>query len=99
MPRVIELSEAALADFDNIYDSISKHNPRAAAKTLRALDAAIQHLPDQPHMGRAYQHGRHRLRLLTHRDYPVFYRERPGVIELVRTPHGMQNIPDILDEI
>lgn len=99
MPRVIELSEAALADFDHIYDSISKHHPRAAAKTLRALDAAIQHLSDQPHMGRAYQHGRHRLRLLTHRDYLVFYRERPGVIELVRILHGMQNIPDILDEI
>lgn len=69
MPRVIELSKAALADFDHIYDSISKHNPRAAAKTLRALDAAIQHLSDQSHMGRAYQHGRHRLRLLTHGEW------------------------------
>jgi plasmid stabilization system protein ParE len=99
MPAVIEISGAAIADFDHIYDSISKHNPQAAAKTLRDLDAAIQHLSDQPNMGRAYRHGRHRLRLLTHGDYLVFYRTRPGVTELVRILHGRQNIPDILDEL
>jgi plasmid stabilization system protein ParE len=29
----------------------------------------------------------------------VFYRERPGVIEIVRVIHGRRNIPDILDEL
>jgi plasmid stabilization system protein ParE len=37
--------------------------------------------------------------LLTHGDYLVFYRERPGVIEIVRVIHGRRNIPDILDEL
>jgi plasmid stabilization system protein ParE len=38
------------------------------------------------------------LALLTHDDYLVFYRERPGVIGIVRVIHGRRNIPDILDE-
>jgi plasmid stabilization system protein ParE len=40
-----------------------------------------------------------RLKLLTHNDYRVFYRERPGVIEIVRVIHGRRNVPDILDEL
>jgi plasmid stabilization system protein ParE len=38
MPRRIELSRAALADFDAIYDYIARDNPRPAAEVLRALD-------------------------------------------------------------
>lgn len=99
MPRVLTLSEAALADFDHIYDFIARHNPRAAAGVLRKLDTAIQHLADQPRMGKAYKHGRHKMRVLVHVDYLVFYRERPGEVEIVRVLNGRQNIPDILDEI
>ena len=99
MARVIELSAAALADFDHIYDLNAKHNPRAAASLLRRLDTAIQLLIEQPGMGRAYRHGHHRLRVLVHRDYLVFYRERLGIIYIVRVLHGKQNIPDILDEL
>ena len=99
MALAIELSESALTDFDGIYDFIAKHNPRATAKVLRNLDAAIQRLANQPRLGRPYRHDRHRLRLLAHGDYLVFYRERPGVIELVRVLHSKQNISDILDEL
>jgi toxin ParE1/3/4 len=99
MARVILPSRAALADFDRIYDFIAPHNSRAAAKVLRALDKAIQLLAHQPKLGRPYRHGRHRLRLLVHGEYLVFYRERPGLIELVRVLHGKQNVPDILDEL
>ena len=99
MARAIEVSESALTDFDGIYDFIAKYNPRAAAKVLRNLDVAIQRLANQPRLGRPYRHGRHRLRLLSHGDYLVFYRERPGIIDLVRVLHGKQNISDILDEL
>lgn len=99
MAYVILPSRAALADFDHLYDGIAKHNKRAAAKVLRSLDTAIQRLADHPQMGRPYRHKRIRLRLLIHGDYLVFYRERPGVIELVRVLHGKQNVPDILDEL
>jgi toxin ParE1/3/4 len=99
MPRRIEPSRAALADFDAIYDYISRDIPRAAAQVLRSLDRSIQLLSDQPKLGKAFRHRRLRLRLLTHGDYLVFYRERPGVIEIVRVIHGRRNIPDILDEL
>jgi len=99
MTRVIELSAAALVDFDRVYDIIAKNNSKAAANMLRRLDAVIHLLIEQPRMGRAYRHGRHRLRVLIHRDYLVFYRERPGVIQVVRVLHGKQDIPDILDEL
>jgi toxin ParE1/3/4 len=99
MPRRIELSRTALADFDALYDYIARENPRAAADVLRALDHSIQLLADQPKLGRIYRHRRLRLRLLTHGNYLVFYRERPGVIEIIRVIHGRRNIPDILDEL
>jgi toxin ParE1/3/4 len=99
MPRRIELSRTALADFDARYDYIARENPRAAADVLRALDHSIQLLADQPKLGRIYRHRRLRLRLLTHGNYLVFYRERPGVIEIIRVIHGRRNIPDILDEL
>jgi len=99
MPRRIEPSRAALSDFDAIYDYISRDNPRAAAQVLRSLDRSIQLLSDQPKLGKIFRHRRLRLRLLTHGDYLVFYRERPGVIEIVRVIHGRRNISDILDEL
>jgi toxin ParE1/3/4 len=85
MPRRIELSRAALADFDELYDYIARDNPRAAAQVLRSLDASIQLLADQPKLGKVFRHRRLRLRLLTHDDYLIFYRERPGVID---RPHN-----------
>lgn len=72
MPRRIEPSRAALADFDAIYDYIARDNPPAAAEMLRALDRSIQLLASQPRLGRVYRHRRLRLRLLTHGDYLVF---------------------------
>jgi plasmid stabilization system protein ParE len=48
MPRRIELSRAALAEFDEIYDYIARDNPRVAAQVLRSLDESIQLLADQP---------------------------------------------------
>jgi len=99
MVRRIEPSREALADFDAIYDYIAKENPRAAARVLRSLDRAIQRLVEQPKLGRVYRHGNHRLRLLIHGPYLAFYRERPGVISLVRVLDGRRNIPDILDEL
>jgi plasmid stabilization system protein ParE len=47
MPRRIEPSRAALADFDAIYDFIARDNPPAAAEMLRALDRSIQLLASQ----------------------------------------------------
>jgi toxin ParE1/3/4 len=99
MPRRIELIRAALADFDGIYDYIARHNPGAAAQVLRSLDESIQLLSAQPKIGKVLRHRRLRLWLLTHDDYLVFYRERSGVIEIVRVIHGRRNIPDIVDEL
>jgi toxin ParE1/3/4 len=99
MVRRIEPSREALADFDAIYDHIARENPRAAAGVLRSLDRAVQRLAAQPKPGRAYRHANHRLRLLIHGPYLVFYRERPGVISLVRVLDARRNIPDILDEL
>ena len=99
MPRRIEPYRAALADSDAIYGFIARENPRAAAEVLRALDQSIQLLASQPKLGRVFRHRRLRLRLLTHGDYLVFYRESPRVIEIIRVIHGRRNIPDILDEL
>jgi toxin ParE1/3/4 len=97
MRRQIEASRAALADLDRIYDYVARDNLRAAADLLRELDSSIKLLADQPKLGRKYPY--RRLRLLLHGNYLIFYRERPGTIEIVRVIDGRRNIPDILDEI
>jgi plasmid stabilization system protein ParE len=66
---------------------------------LRSLDRSIQLLADQPKLGKVFRRRRLRLRLLTHGDHLAFYRERPGIIEIVRVIHGRRNIPDILDDL
>jgi toxin ParE1/3/4 len=76
MRRRIEISRAALADLDGIYDYIAKDNPRAAADVLRELDGSIQLRADQPKLGRKYPY--RRLRLLPHGNYLIFYREQSG---------------------
>ena len=64
---------------------------------LGQLDGSIQLLADQPKLGRTYPY--RRLRLLPHGNYLIFYRERPGTIEIVRVIDGRRHIPDILDEL
>ena len=63
MPHRIELTPAALADFDDIYDYFARDNPRVAAQVLRSLDESIQLLSDQPKMGKVFRH--RRLRFLS----------------------------------
>jgi plasmid stabilization system protein ParE len=69
----------------------------ASRSALTDLDDSIQLLADQPRLGRQYLY--RRLRLLPHGNYLVFYRERPGTIEVVRVIDGRRNVPDILDEL
>ncbi len=95
MPLRIIPREAALADFDDIYERLAQRASEAtAAEVLRKLDRTIQLLADQPHLGRPYEHRGHALRVLTHGDYRVFYREHPGEIDLLRVIDGRRNIPD-----
>jgi plasmid stabilization system protein ParE len=37
--------------------------------------------------------------MLNQGDSLVYYRKRPGIIEIVRVVHGGRNIPDILNEL
>ncbi|MGH8228361.1 MAG: type II toxin-antitoxin system RelE/ParE family toxin [Steroidobacteraceae bacterium] len=92
--------ESALADFDDIYDRLASQASEATAgEVLRKLDRAIQLLADQPRLGRPYDHREHPLRVLTHGDYRVFYREQGAEIDLLRVINGRRNIPDVLDEL
>ena len=47
MPRRIELTRAAFADFDDIYDYIARDNPRAAAQcfahSMSRFNFAVRH--------------------------------------------------------
>lgn len=60
MPRRIEPSRAALADFDAIYDYIAPDDPCAAAQVLLSLDWSIQLLADQPRLHSNVDGGRNR---------------------------------------
>ena len=97
-PRSVELTAAALADLDSLFDYIAAGNPRAAATILRALNASMNRLIEQPRLGRSYRHRNRRLRVLVQDRYLIFYRERPDVIEVVRVLDGRRHVPDLLDD-
>jgi plasmid stabilization system protein ParE len=100
MPRRIEPTAAALADFDDIFEQLARRRtPAKAAEVLRKLDHAIQYLADQPQLGRPYPQRGRALRVLTHGEYLVFYEDLPGVIVLVRVLNGRRNIPDLLTDL
>ncbi|MGH8322193.1 MAG: type II toxin-antitoxin system RelE/ParE family toxin [Steroidobacteraceae bacterium] len=99
-PRRIIPREAALADFDHLYDRLAQRASEAtAAEVLRKLDRAIQLLVEQPRLGRPYEHRGHVLRVLTHGEYRVFYREQDDAIDLLRVIDARRNIPDVLDDL
>jgi len=91
----------ALKDLEDIIDYIADElkAPIAAMDLLTAVESGIERLLDHPYSCRVYQSDRplnHEYRVLTVKNYLVFYVVLEGIVEIHRVVFGKRNLPQVI---
>ena len=86
--------EDALADVTEIYRYIAADNPRAAARVVERIQAAIRLLAELPHRGRPGRWAGTRELIIPGTPYIVPYRVKGDLVEILRVFHGARRWPD-----
>jgi len=84
----------ALADITEIYHHIAADNPRAAARVVERIQAAVRLLAAVPHRGRPGRWPGTRELVVPRTPYIVPYRIRRDVVEILRVFHSARRSPD-----
>jgi toxin ParE1/3/4 len=91
-------------DLAKAYLHIGNDSPLAAERLLDAVEHAATVLLSKPRAGRVREfrspraHGLRSWVVSGFENYLIFYRPRPGGIEVVRFVHGARDIPTLLDD-
>ena len=96
MPKVLSTHRASL-DLVELGGRIAQDNPRAAEKTLMAIDSKCKMLARRPRLGRRREELAHGLRSFSVGSYVVFYRAMRGGVEVIRVLHGARDIASELE--
>lgn len=92
-PLRIYYTDEARSDISNIGAFIAQDNPIAAAKVLVAVEEAVELLSQFPSKSRkARQRALHALPLSRY-PYIIFFKIRPGVLEVLHVFHGARRHP------
>ena len=86
--------EDALADVTEIYRYIAADNPRAAARVVERIQAAIRLLAELPHRGRPGRWAGTRELIIPGTLYIVPYRVKGDLVEILRVFHGARRWPE-----
>ena len=86
--------EDALADVTEIYRYIAADNPRAAARVVQRIQAAIRLLSELPHRGRPGRWAATRELTIPGTPYIVPYRVKGDLVEILRVFHGTRRWPE-----
>ena len=89
-------SDAALADLQDIWAYVARHDPEAATRIGRGILAHVRVLADFPYIGPAYPRGsKGTLREIVVRPYRVFYDVSEGSqsVEILHVWHGARDEP------
>ena len=86
--------EDALADVTEIYRYIAADNPRAAARVVERIQAAIRLLAELPHRGRRGRWAGTRELIIPGTPYIVPYRVKGDLVEILRVFHGARRWPE-----
>lgn len=84
------------------FQYIQERNPEAAVRFLEAIDATVHGLALQPLKGRlrkfrgADLRGIRSWRVDHFENYLIFYRLKPGQLEVLRIKHGAMDFPESL---
>ena len=84
----------ALADVTEIYRYIAADDPRAAARVVARIQAAVRLLADAPHRGRRGRWPATRELVIPRTPYIVPYRVKGDLIEILRIFHGARRWPE-----
>jgi toxin ParE1/3/4 len=83
-------------DLIDIYLHISRDNPPAAEKLVRAINAKCERLARSPMIGRARPELRPDLRSFPYGSYLILYRVISDRVEIVRIVHAARNLDDLV---
>ena len=86
--------EDALADVTEIYRYIAADNPRAAARVVERIQAAIRLLAELPHRGRPGRWAGTRELIIPGTPHIVPYRVKGDLVEILRVFHGARRWPE-----
>jgi addiction module RelE/StbE family toxin len=84
----------ALADVAEIYRFVAADDPRAAARVVQRIQAAVRQLAEMPHRGRPGRWPGTRELVVARTRYIVPYRVQGTFIEVLRVFHGARRWPD-----
>jgi toxin ParE1/3/4 len=90
MTRFI-IRPAAEEDIGELCEYIALENIAAAERIVDRLYAVMALLAEHPSMGRDRSDLGPQLRSFPAESYLIYYRETPGVIEIVRVLHGRRD--------
>lgn len=94
---ILEFSDEAEQDLEQITDYIARDNPRRALSFIRELRSKCEDLVDNPNgfaLVPRYEH--HGIRQRVHGNYLIFYRIENARVVIVHILHGATNYGAIL---
>ena len=89
-----ELSPQAVADLQEIGDTIARDNPQRAATFIAELLAHCQRLAEYPQAYPARAELGKGLRSCAHKRYVMFFSVMPDLVRIERILHGSRDITD-----
>jgi len=84
-------------DLKEVYRYIAEFNPRAAAATLRNINAKAELLAASPQMGQAAHELAANLRRFPVGNFLIFYAPTDHGIDVIRVLHGARDIDALFD--
>lgn len=89
-------SELALDDLESLRVFIAKDSPKAARRMPLTVIAAIETLPDAPHIGRPGRIPGTRELVVPNTPFIVPYRVHANAVQILRIFHGARRWPGSL---
>jgi len=83
----LEWTRPALNDLIEAADFIASDNPQAAQRMAERVREAVEHLPDQPNMGRPGRMAGTRELVVTGTPFLVIYWVRGAAVQILRVLH------------
>lgn len=96
MTRAIRWTTRAVRRLDQVGAHIAHDDPQAAARVVARLLSGVEHLADQPHLGRVGRIAGTRELVFADIPYIVPYRVGPATVEVLSVMHTAQKWPDTL---
>ena len=94
---LVERSEQAERDLEEILEYLEDHSPAAADRFARLFRETTERLARMPEMGRSREELASGLRSFTVGNHVLFYRPIEGGIQAIRIAHGSRDLPSLFD--